>query len=137
MFLYIKKNIYFLQPFCQNEQISMYLFTNAKVTFLANFINPKATFQTFPQEHGLTANTKSDLMFFWASEHFNNLPLFSLVTALCLILYKDPYPFSAEKATQKTNIKGFTKGLFFVGIIWINTSYKKIVQVFWIVPDIF
>lgn len=135
MSLYMK-NICFLQPFCQNDQISM-SHQHAEGTFLANVIHPEATFQTFPQKHGHTANTKTDFKFSWASEHFNNSSSFSLATARCLTLHKNPYPLSVEKATQKTNIKVFTKGLLLVGIICIYTSYKKIVQVSWVVPDIF
>lgn len=57
--------------------------------------------------------SKTDFKFSLASEHFNNSSLFSLATALCLTLHKNPYPLSAEKATQKTNIKVFIKGLLF------------------------
>lgn len=129
----------------------------------------KQKFQLSLRSPALLQISEMAFKFSSASQHFNNSSLFSLATALCLTLIKTYsfYLLSAEKATQKTNIKVFTKGLWFIA--WyetishfspllqgnisrpihipvlssimlpnlMNTSYRKIVQFFRIMPDIF
>lgn len=112
--------IHFLQPLCQDDQISVCVCLRLmlRIHFRQMLSNQKQLFKLSLRNLALLQISKTDFKFFLASEHFNNSSSLSLATALCLTLHKKInyilYPLSAEKATPKANIKVFPKLLLFI-----------------------